>query len=101
MNLRRITILTALALSLLALNTHAQNARVPEISDRYDSLIAGADEYYFYEDNRKQVVDYKNDRIVRLCLGDSNHAVPLNITADGREMTLKAGDCIRIEAKQV
>ncbi|MFN3163934.1 MAG: hypothetical protein ACE37N_10740 [Pseudohongiellaceae bacterium] len=93
--------LTTLALALLPFGAQAQNSSVTEISDRYDSLIAGADEYYFYEDNRKQVVDYKTDRVIRLCLGTSNHTIPLNITADDRELTLQAGDCIRIEAQQV
>jgi len=70
-----------------------------ELPGRYDSL-RGADEVYLYEDNSKQVVDYKQDRIVRLCTGNAPHGVPVRVRADQREVTLHAGDCVRVEAKQ-
>lgn len=102
MNLFTRTLLTTLGGGLLLTGTaQAQPASTTDLPHPYDSMWTSADEIYFYEDNRKQVVDYKRDRVLRICLDDSNHTVPLNITADERELTLYAGDCMRIEAQQV
>lgn len=71
------------------------------ILEHYGALFSGADEFFFFEAERKQAVDYQQERIVRICAGDSRHQVPLRVTADGRAITLGSGDCIRVEAKQV
>lgn len=71
------------------------------ILEHYAQMHAGSDEYYFFEDDRKQIVDYKNDRIVRICAGESRHLVPLKVTHDGETSLVHAGDCLRIEAKSV
>jgi hypothetical protein len=64
-------------------------------------LYSGPDEYYFFEDDRKQVIDYKEAHVVRVCAGDSRHLVPLKVTYDGSTAMLQAGDCMRVEAEQV
>ncbi len=64
-------------------------------------LHAPPDEHYFFEADRKQVVDYKTDRVVRICAGESRHVVPLKVTYDDKTTTLGSGDCTRVEAKQV
>ena len=64
-------------------------------------MHSGPDEFYFFEDDRKQVVDYKTERMVRICTGQSRHLVPLKVTYDERTVTLGSDECIRIEAKKV
>lgn len=60
------------------------------------------DEYYLYSDtNPKQVVDYRNDRVMRICTGQSPHMISLTVIADEREIEVAPGDCVRVEAKQV
>ncbi len=59
------------------------------------------DEYYLFEENSKQVVDYKNERIVRICAGDSRHLVPLKVIYDGSTAMIESGDCMRVEAKEI
>lgn len=67
----------------------------------YADLHSAPDEYYFFEDDRKQVVDYKQPRVVRICAGESRHLVPLEVTHDGETSTVRSGDCLRIEAESV
>ena len=50
---------------------------------------------------RKLVADYKKDRIVRVCVGESRHSVPLKISYDNKQATVAPGDCMRVEAKKV
>lgn len=64
-------------------------------------LHSEPDEYYFFEDDRKQVLDYKTEQEVRICAGESRHLVPLKVTYDEQTTTLGSNDCIRVEAKTV
>ncbi|HKL62032.1 MAG TPA: hypothetical protein VJ883_01600 [Woeseiaceae bacterium] len=91
------TTLAALAAALLAAPALAQSSAV----DQMIRLYSDPDEYYFFEDDRKQVVDYQEERIVRICTGESRHLVPLKVSYDDSSAMLDPGDCIRVEAKQV
>ena len=84
----------------LAGTTYAQS-NTTSILEHYGSLFSGPDEYYFFEDDRKQVVDYQRERIVRICAGDSPHLVPLKVTADERTLEVASGDSIRVEASRI
>ncbi|MDT8322416.1 MAG: hypothetical protein RQ826_18025 [Xanthomonadales bacterium] len=64
-------------------------------------MHSGPDEYYFFEDDRKQVIDYKTERMVRICTGQSRHLVPMKVTYDNKTATLGSDECIRVEAKKV
>lgn len=64
-------------------------------------MYSAPDEYYFFEDDSKQVVDYQRERIVRICVGDSRHLVPLKVIYDGSTAMIERGDCMRVEAKEV
>jgi len=66
-----------------------------------NTMYSEPDEHYFYEDDRKQVVSYKKDRVVRICADESRHLVALEVTYDGKKATLESDDCIRVEAKNV
>lgn len=70
-------------------------------SDMAVQFYSEPDEFYFFGDERKLVVDYKKDRMVRVCVGDSTHTVPLKISYDNKQATIEAGDCMRVEAKKV
>lgn len=59
------------------------------------------DEYYFFEDDRKEIVNYKEPRTVRICTGESKHLVPLKITYDQETAMIASGDCMRVEASEV
>ena len=64
-------------------------------------MQAGPDEYLFFEDDRKQVVSYSQERIVRVCAGDSSVVTPLSIEHDDKVTMVLPGDCIRVEAMEV
>ncbi|MDT8408982.1 MAG: hypothetical protein RQ741_05230 [Wenzhouxiangellaceae bacterium] len=64
-------------------------------------MNAHPDVYYLFEDDRKQVVSYKTERVVRICTGDSRHLVPLKVIYDDKTATVEKNDCIRVEAKEV
>ena len=64
-------------------------------------MHSASDEYYFFEADRKQIVDYNSERIVRVCTGESRHLVPLKITYDGSTAKIAADECMRVEAKTV
>lgn len=71
------------------------------VTELMTRMYSGPDEYYFFEADRKQVVDYKTDHIVRVCTGKSKHLVPLKVTYDGKTAQIASGDCLRVEAKKV
>jgi hypothetical protein len=64
-------------------------------------MHADADEYLFFEDDRKQVVSYNRERIVRVCAGESSQVTPMRIEYDDKTSTVAPGDCMRVEAMQV
>jgi len=70
-------------------------------AERLARLTAPTDVYYFFEGDRKQVVSYNSDRVVRVCLGDSRHTVPLRVIYDEKNVTVAANECIRVEGKEV
>lgn len=65
------------------------------------SLSTPPDEYYFFEHEKKKVVSYKNDRLVRICAGDNRHQVPLKVTYDDKSASVAANECVRVEAKEI
>lgn len=93
----RMATLATLAAALLSAPTLAQSSALNQMI----RLYSDPDEYYFFEDDRKQVVDYKEERVVRICAGESRHLVPLKVTYDGSTAMVNAGDCMRVEARQV
>ena len=64
-------------------------------------MHADADEYLFFEDDRKQVVSYSRERIVRVCADDSAQVTPMSIEYDDKTATVAPGDCMRVEAMEV
>ncbi|MDZ7645482.1 MAG: hypothetical protein U5K76_15460 [Woeseiaceae bacterium] len=61
-----------------------------------------ADEYFFFDaTSGKTIADYKTDKLVRVCVDDNEHLVPLEVRYDGESSEVKPGDCFRFEAKQV
>ena len=64
-------------------------------------MQAEADEFLFFEDDRKQVVSYSRERIVRVCAGESSQVTPMRIEYDDKTSTVAPGDCMRVEAMQV
>ena len=86
-----------LATGLAAPTVQAQTSMLERMARMYGE----SDEYFFFESDRKKVVDYKTDRTVRICTGTSRHLVPLKITYDGDSAKLASGDCMRIEAKEI
>jgi hypothetical protein len=64
-------------------------------------MQAEADEFLFFEDDRKQVVSYNRERIVRVCASESSQVTPMRIEYDDKTATVAPGDCMRVEAMQV
>jgi hypothetical protein len=102
--LRRIarrTLAPAVAAALLASSGAAFGESYVSPAERQLRLASPPDEYYFFTDDRKQIVDYKSDRIVRICAGDSRHLVPLEVTHDDDTTMVHRNDCVRVEAKEI
>lgn len=64
-------------------------------------MQAEADEFLFFEDDRKQVVSYNRERIVRVCAAESPQVTPMSIEYDDKSAMLSPGDCMRVEAMEV
>lgn len=102
--LRRIArgaVFSTAAAALLASSAAVFGAPYESIVEHQLRMTSAPDEYYFFEDDRKQVVDYKRDRIVRICAGDSRHLVPLEVTHDDDSTMVHRNDCVRVEAKEI
>jgi len=62
----------------------------------------GPDEYYFFEQtDRKEVADFKTDHLVRVCVDQNRHMVPLDVIHDGETTVVRPGDCARVDAMEV
>jgi len=70
-------------------------------AERRMELAAPPDEILLFGEDSKQVVDYKSDRIIRICVTDNRHLVPLTVIHDGERTNVAPGDCTRIEAREV
>lgn len=70
-------------------------------AERLARLTSPTDVYYFFEGARKQVTSYNEDRIVRVCLDEARHAVPLRVIHDDKDVTVGANECIRVEGKEI
>ncbi|MGK7294753.1 MAG: hypothetical protein ACNS61_02865 [Candidatus Wenzhouxiangella sp. M2_3B_020] len=77
------------------------SAQYDSNAERLAKLTSPTDVYYFFEGARKQVTSYSNDRVVRVCLGDSRHGVPLRVIHDDNNVTVAANECIRVEGKEI
>jgi len=59
------------------------------------------DEFYLFDQQDVQVLDYKTAREVRVCADQRQHMVPIRVTYDGKTTEVRPGDCTRVEAKTV
>ena len=97
---RRVSSATAVA-ALLASSAAVSGAPNESIIEHHLRMATDPDKYFFFEDDRKQIVDYKRDRVVRICAGDSRHLVPLEVTHDDDSTMVHRNDCVRVEAKEI
>lgn len=96
------SIVATLLVSLFAIMAFSPAAAQYESNfERLAKLSPPVDVYHFFDGDRKQVVSYKTDRIMRVCLGDNRHVVPLRVIHDEDTATVERNDCIRVEAKEV
>ena len=66
-----------------------------------ERMTAPEDTYYLFDAERKEVASYDEARILRICVGDSRHVVPLKIHHDDMTAQVDRNDCIRVEAREV
>ena len=96
------TVTTTILVGLLAgLAFTPVAAQYDSNAERLAKLTAPTDVYYFFEGARKQVTAYDTERIVRVCLGDSQVAVPLRVIHDDDTAMVNKNECVRVEAKEV
>lgn len=90
---------TAIAAAALFLAAPLQAQTVAEEFIYYPSE---ADEYFFFEETDiKKVASFNSDKMVRVCVDNSEHLVPLKVIHDERSSLIQPGDCLRFEAKEV
>jgi hypothetical protein len=92
------TFIAALMVGMVAAPAAAQ---YDSNAERLAKLTSPSDVFYFFEGARKQVTAYDSERIVRVCLGDNRHLVPLRVIHDDDTATVNSDECIRVEAKEV
>lgn len=84
----------------------ASLAAAPTVSAQYGteamiSMYSEPNEFYLFDMTDVQIMDYKEERDVRICVDKSAHAVPLEIDYDGKNARVRPGDCFNFEAKRV
>lgn len=89
----------AATLLLLSFAAIAQYAVSP--AEQRLERTSDPDVVYLFDDDRKQIVDYKKDHIIRVCVTENRHLVPLTIIYDDQRANVAPGDCMRIEAQEV
>lgn len=72
------------------------------VAEEFIYYPADPDEYFFFEEtDRKKIVHYKTDKLVRVCVDRNEHLVPLKVLHDDNSSTVAPGDCLRFEAREV
>ena len=79
----------------------APAAQADSVSETLVELYSEADEFYLFDQQDVQVLDYKIARYVRICADKRQHMVPVEVRYDGKSAEVRPGDCMRIEAKRV
>jgi hypothetical protein len=57
--------------------------------------------FYLFDQTSVEMLDYKTDRDLRICLDERRHHVPLEVDYDGKTANIRPGDCFSFEAKHV
>tara|TARA_R100001039_G_C1845462_1_gene105807 strand:+ start:2165 stop:2533 length:369 start_codon:yes stop_codon:yes gene_type:complete len=100
MSIPKKSILAAFLAAVFAVPAFAQPGTGSYLEYRAQ-MQSDPDEYLFFDNDRKQVVSYNRDRIVRVCAAESPLVTPISIEFDDNMAMLAPGDCMRIEAMQV
>lgn len=98
------TLVATIALSAILMASIAPTPAVAQYesnAQRLAQMTSPTDVYYFFDGSRKQVTSYNEDRIVRVCLGDDRHGVPLRVIHDEDTVTVGANECIRVEGQEI
>lgn len=91
-----------LSASAAALLMGAAPAMSQTVAEEFIYYPSEPDEYYFFErTDRKKVADFKTDKMVRVCVEQNSHLVPMKVYYDNKTAMVAPGDCMRLEAKQV
>ena len=64
-------------------------------------MYSEPNEFYLFDQSSVELLDYKNDRDMRICLEERRHHVPLEVDYDGKTAIVRPGDCFAFEAKHV
>lgn len=97
--MKRQTMPIALAAACAAFLAPASNA--DSASETLVELYSEPDEFYLFDQQDVQVLDYKSAREIRVCADKRRHMVPVEVRYDGKTAEVRPGDCMRIEAKRV
>lgn len=62
---------------------------------------ADQDTFYLMDESEVAVVDYDKKRVVRVCVDERRHMVPLTVMYGESQMTVRPGDCARIETDEL
>lgn len=99
---KRPLILSALVFALVGgvsvSSGHAQRDTMERILEMHGE---GPNTFFLTNRDRSDVVSFNKERVVEICLGEDGHGADLQITFDGHEAMLYAGNCLLLEAKKV
>ena len=91
-----------LSASAAALLMSAVPAMSQTVAEEFIYYPSESDEYLFFDrTDRKTVADFKTDKVVRVCVDQNRHLVPLKVYYDDKTAKVAPGDCLRFEAKRV
>lgn len=87
--------------TLLLLSSAAFAQMMLSPAERRLERSSDPDVYYLFNDDKKQIIDYKKDHIIRVCVTENPHLVPLTVVYDDQRANIAPGDCMRLEAQEV
>lgn len=71
------------------------------LHERWEHMYMEPGEFTINDSSDIEVVDFEKPRDVRVCLDNSEHAVPLEVKYRGKIRIIRSGNCMVIEAKEI
>lgn len=71
------------------------------VVERLIENYADPGEFYLFDSADRELVSFKNERLVELCVGQNQHGTALEVSYDEMETVIEPGTCMYLEAKQI
>jgi len=79
----------------------AGSASAATATENMIRLYSEPNQFYLFDQTSVEVLDYKTERDVRICLDARRHHVALEVDYDKKTALVRPGDCFMFEAMHV